>query len=672
MANIKFSAFTELAPIDQGINGSYIVGYEGDANTNNRWTFGEVAIGLKAVTATPYSIYSASGALEATREVTFSAHDLKFIATGNGKLWYQDGNQAAGKVLKSDDYGEASWAAETDYNLPLAADGTRGGIQIGATGLAAKEYAVQLSSEKAYVAVPWVNTTYSTFTYDSSTPANSTSGLVPAPTTSGDNAKFLTGAATWATPTDTTYSAMTDSDFGLGKLKYATNSTPTAETQSTTANRTYGITENVSNQLVVNVPWTDTATDAAGTTGQIQYSDGSTPASFAASSNLTFTGSGATPDTLTLTDTLDIKGDGTDPGTLKLYCESTTTPHAVSILGPVHSGANPYSIRLPKEIATQTVYSSGGRILESDASGALQWIDTSNVTGNLYTTDGTIISGRKAKLAGTFQFRDSGDNSDLLTLNTNGNFALGLNAGPVTDSNCVTIGGNAQTNGSSSIAIGGATWSKVSGIAIGQTSYSAGTNISIGQQAGDYNTSNPGIVTIGNKVRPTGANSITLAARNSSASSIVPNVDNTFNVYLADASTVGAEDFQIVRSGESTLRTSLKVTGQAYTELNSLSNTLTVNWNDSNVQTISALTGAHTFTPTNPKAGATYILTLIQTGAVTATWGSYIKWAAPDSAATPPELSGSGKTDVITLICWSATANSGAGGYYGSITKDLS
>ena len=114
------------------------------------------------------------------------------------------------------------------------------------------------------------------------------------------------------------------------------------------------------------------------------------------------------------------------------------------------------------------------------------------------------------------------------------------------------------------------------------------------------------------------------------------------------------------------------IQGQAYTELNSLSNTLTVNWNNSNVQAISGLTGSHTFTPTNPKAGATYILTLVQTGAVTATWGSYIKWAAPDSAATPPELSGAGKTDVITLICWSATANSGAGGYYGSITKDLS
>lgn len=116
MANIKFSDFTQLAPIDQGLNGSYIVGYEGDANTNNRWTFGEVAIGLKAVTATPYSIYARDGALEANRDVTFSAHDLKFIATGNGKLWYQDGNQAAGYVLKSDANGEASWGVETDTN----------------------------------------------------------------------------------------------------------------------------------------------------------------------------------------------------------------------------------------------------------------------------------------------------------------------------------------------------------------------------------------------------------------------------------------------------------------------------------------------------------------------------------------------------------------------------
>ena len=46
------------------------------------------------------------------------------------------------------------------YSLPLAANGTRGGVQIGYTQ-SGKNYPVQLSSEKMYVNVPWENTTYS-------------------------------------------------------------------------------------------------------------------------------------------------------------------------------------------------------------------------------------------------------------------------------------------------------------------------------------------------------------------------------------------------------------------------------------------------------------------------------------------------------------------------------
>lgn len=44
------------------------------------------------------------------------------------------------------------------YTLPLAADGTRGGVQIGYTTNAAnRNYAVQLSNEKMYVNVPWTD-----------------------------------------------------------------------------------------------------------------------------------------------------------------------------------------------------------------------------------------------------------------------------------------------------------------------------------------------------------------------------------------------------------------------------------------------------------------------------------------------------------------------------------
>ena len=47
----------------------------------------------------------------------------------------------------------------TQYVLPLAANGTRGGIQIGYAS-AGKNYAVQLSAEKAFVNVPWTDTSY--------------------------------------------------------------------------------------------------------------------------------------------------------------------------------------------------------------------------------------------------------------------------------------------------------------------------------------------------------------------------------------------------------------------------------------------------------------------------------------------------------------------------------
>lgn len=44
------------------------------------------------------------------------------------------------------------------YTLPLAADGTRGGVQIGyTTSASARKYAVQLEDEKMYVNVPWTD-----------------------------------------------------------------------------------------------------------------------------------------------------------------------------------------------------------------------------------------------------------------------------------------------------------------------------------------------------------------------------------------------------------------------------------------------------------------------------------------------------------------------------------
>ena len=59
-------------------------------------------------------------------------------------------------------YVNVPWT-DTVYSLPLAANGTRGGVQVGYS-TNGKNYAVQLSGEKMYVNVPWTDTTYSTAT----------------------------------------------------------------------------------------------------------------------------------------------------------------------------------------------------------------------------------------------------------------------------------------------------------------------------------------------------------------------------------------------------------------------------------------------------------------------------------------------------------------------------
>ena len=100
------------------------------------------------------------------------------------------------------------------YTLPLAADGTRGGIQIGYVENG-KNYPVELSSEKAYVNVPWTDTTY-------------------------------------------TLPAATSTVRGGVELFSDDVQSTSANTVTTTASRTYGVQVNSAAQLVVNVPWTDT------------------------------------------------------------------------------------------------------------------------------------------------------------------------------------------------------------------------------------------------------------------------------------------------------------------------------------------------------------------------------------------------------------------------------
>jgi hypothetical protein len=118
-------------------------------------------------------------------------------------------------------------------------------------------------------------------------------------------------------------------------------------------------------------------------TNSVQFNNAG---AFGGSANLTFT-----TNILAVTHTVDIKGDGTNAGKLKLYCENTTTPHAITLEGPAHSGAAAYTLKLPSPAP------SNQQILQSDGSGVLSWINTPSSGGggsvdSVNTTDGTFVN----------------------------------------------------------------------------------------------------------------------------------------------------------------------------------------------------------------------------------------------------------------------------------------
>ena len=270
---------------------------------------------------------------------------------------------------------------------------------------------------------------------------------------------------------------------------------------------------------------------------------------------------------------------------------------------------------------------------------------------SLYAANGTIGTTRKALITDTIQFRNSGDTSDVLSLNTNGTFALGL-AAVSGGANAVSIGNiaNAAQNG---IAIGhSATTAVGNTVSIGGfSSVASGATqaVAVGYDI-DLAGTAVNSIGLGSSINASGANSVTF---NASVGVVSPSTDNAFRVYMTSSST---PDFQVIGSGESTLNTSLKVTGQAYSELNTISSasTITPDWNDGNTQTVELTSASTTIAdPSNIKVGATYILILKQdgTGSRTVSFGSKYKF----SGGNPPTLTtGANKADVITLVAYSA------------------
>jgi hypothetical protein len=94
----------------------------------------------------------------------------------------ESGKNYAVKMSGNKAYVYVPWT-DTVYSLPLAASGTRGGIQIGYSesnsgSSSDRNYAVKLSSEKAYVNVPWTDTVYTHPTNGANTTISAANGKV--------------------------------------------------------------------------------------------------------------------------------------------------------------------------------------------------------------------------------------------------------------------------------------------------------------------------------------------------------------------------------------------------------------------------------------------------------------------------------------------------------------
>ena len=166
---------------------------------------------------------------------------------------------------------------DTVYSLPLATNGTRGGVQIGfSTNSGARNYAVQLSGEQMYVNVPWTDTDTDTWIANSSSQA----GYVASGSGQANKVWKTDGSGNpaWRDDSDTVYS-----------LPLATNGTRGGvQIGYTQSGQNYPV-QLSGEKMFVNVPWTDT--NSGGTVISVTTGNGLTGGTIQTSGTIQMSGS---------------------------------------------------------------------------------------------------------------------------------------------------------------------------------------------------------------------------------------------------------------------------------------------------------------------------------------------------------------------------------------------
>ena len=287
--------------------------------------------------------------LGSTIGITVSSNnDIKFSGThigvsSSGTIWAPTNNGDFTTKKYVDD--SISAAA---YTLPLAASGTRGGIQIGYSE-SGSNYAVKLSSEKAYVTVPWTDEKVKTTTYSAD-----------------DTAYPIVFGSTTNTAVTEAKKAISDFAFGVNSSNYYT--------------LTIGISGSAKGRIWIN-------------TGNGNSLNGTYLISSSTSSN-----------TLTLpnaTGTIALTSDIPTVPTISLNGSSTTS---ASFYAPTTAGTSGYYLQSNGSGAPTWAAVSGGLqgLVDGSASGSVRGVATAQEDSSYTMGTYALAEGFLSAAAGSF------------------------------------------------------------------------------------------------------------------------------------------------------------------------------------------------------------------------------------------------------------------------------
>jgi len=320
-------------------------------------------------------------------------------------------------------------------------------------------------------------------------------------------------------------------------------------------------------------------------------------------------------------------GGGGSASNLRFNCSNNT--HWVDINGPDHTGAVSYALTLPN-----TLPSVANQILESNASGTLSWIATPSGSGGVSSftnANGTFISAATVNTSATGAVTTGAIDLSATGTPTGENFLRGDNTWATPSSVTYSAGTGLGLLGTTFFLATGAALSNLGGGSGGEYLRKDG---SWGTPT-DTNIANTDLTLNANRILALSPYSLQLTGTNILRLS---NAETTDNVSLL-------------------IDNNLKVDGQAWVDINSgstVTGSVQIDWNNSNVQEFT-LDGNVSWTCTNQKPGATYILIVNQQAerTYTQTFSSNFDWHNNNTA---PGVTTGDRADVYSFVCRSVTS----------------